>query len=764
MFPVSDRSSAANLGSFTVNTAISNRGNYLGESISPAVQHTINALNMHSNSESNLRDTEGFSHYNIPYQYPGQASGTVTTPQGDIYRLQQQQQQQQQPINLASMLDKLSLNSTDTRVHRSGENGMRQSIFNNYQNSSAAIKIKGLPGDLSSRECCLMFALARGVVELDARRESINKSPVHQDSTSDNVKVKGDETLSTTITARVNNLRMAKCYLRILKSKPKLLGPDTVNDYDITIIEESSKRNLSLSGVNQIAADSGFRVNRSSPNIPDMLLPQINTSNLPSLYPSQPQNPSSITQTHQSAAYATSMGPSLTFGSDSFISSFPLRDHEQRQRQQQSQAQGQIQAQTQPQQAPPQQAQTFVSGHPLANTSFGDSLQSTSSTMNSFSGTAGDVGKSFLLMEGDDINENIWNPNSPMFYSSQQNSMGLSFQQSQMLENEYQPQLRRDMMRTPFNIGSGSNTSVAAVKPQNLSIFPPTTTMQDTSNSFLGSLTTPTSAISSNYQMPFSASNPQFSSRATPSTPNVILPKQTRPQNSYRQTAVVNNGYNNNSNVPGPGPNTGVGVGVGVGSMIVSQNTHASPYSAMSQADLTLLSKIPPPANPADQNPPCNTLYVGNLPPDATEMELRQLFSGQPGFKRLSFRSKTNPPGHGHGHGHSHGPMCFVEFEDIGFATRALAELYGTQLPRAVASNKGGIRLSFSKNPLGVRGPNSRRSNSNTNVGSSSGGVNSNGHGMLASSSPLHTSPNRLVGSSNNPQHSFSYVPSFGKR
>ena len=106
----------------------------------------------------------------------------------------------------------------------------------------------------------------------------------------------------------------------------------------------------------------------------------------------------------------------------------------------------------------------------------------------------------------------------------------------------------------------------------------------------------------------------------------------------------------------------------------------------------------------------------------------------------------------------------FVEFEDIGFATRALAELYGTQLPRAVASNKGGIRLSFSKNPLGVRGPNSRRSNSNTNVGSSSGGVNSNGHGMLASSSPLHTSPNRLVGSSNNPQHSFSYVPSFGKR
>ena len=34
-----------------------------------------------------------------------------------------------------------------------------------------------------------MFALARGVVELDARREPLNKDSVHQDSTSDN----GDE-------------------------------------------------------------------------------------------------------------------------------------------------------------------------------------------------------------------------------------------------------------------------------------------------------------------------------------------------------------------------------------------------------------------------------------------------------------------------------------------------------------------------------------------------------------------------------------------
>lgn len=95
-----------------------------------------------------------------------------------------------------------------------------------------------------------------------------------------------------------------------------------------------------------------------------------------------------------------------------------------------------------------------------------------------------------------------------------------------------------------------------------------------------------------------------------------------------------------------------------------------------------------PPVNPADQNPPCNTLYVGNLPIDTSEDELKAMFSKQRGYKRLCFRTKQN------------GPMCFVEFEDVSFATKALNELYGAQLHNSV---KGGIRLSFSKNPLGVR-------------------------------------------------------------
>ncbi|GAA5981365.1 hypothetical protein JCM10908_004083 [Rhodotorula pacifica] len=103
--------------------------------------------------------------------------------------------------------------------------------------------------------------------------------------------------------------------------------------------------------------------------------------------------------------------------------------------------------------------------------------------------------------------------------------------------------------------------------------------------------------------------------------------------------------------------------------------------------------------NPADMNAPKNTLYVGGLPavlPSLTgpfsashlEDSLRNAFSRCPGFKRLQFRSKSN------------GPIVFVEFVDTAHATRAMQELYGHTLGGLV---KGGIRLSYSKNPLGIR-------------------------------------------------------------
>ncbi|KAJ3552551.1 hypothetical protein NM688_g4096 [Phlebia brevispora] len=82
----------------------------------------------------------------------------------------------------------------------------------------------------------------------------------------------------------------------------------------------------------------------------------------------------------------------------------------------------------------------------------------------------------------------------------------------------------------------------------------------------------------------------------------------------------------------------------------------------------------------------------GGSPPAILEERLRELFSKRPGYRKLCFRQKSN------------GPMCFVEFEDVAYATKALNELHGDTLGGAV---KGGIRLSYSKNPLGVRTPTS---------------------------------------------------------
>ena len=135
--------------------------------------------------------------------------------------------------------------------------------------------------------------------------------------------------------------------------------------------------------------------------------------------------------------------------------------------------------------------------------------------------------------------------------------------------------------------------------------------------------------------------------------------------------------------------------------------TPTTPNTGSSNGVAYFMPRMPPNQNPADQNPPCNTLYVGNLPMNTAEDELKALFSRQPGYRRLCFRTKAN------------GPMCFVEFEDVPYAARALAELHGNPLSNSI---KGGIRLSFSKNPLGVR---------NTSAGMNGNGINGNGNHVV---------------------------------
>jgi hypothetical protein len=174
-------------------------------------------------------------------------------------------------------------------------------------------------------------------------------------------------------------------------------------------------------------------------------------------------------------------------------------------------------------------------------------------------------------------------------------------------------------------------------------------------------------------------------------------PNPSIPVSRFASLSLNTNGVNGMSSPPLPNyasPRSGANM-QSPGQSLSAMSPHTIP-SALSNAPSSGYQQYSqhfarptyPPVNPADQNPPCNTLYVGNLPMDTSEDELKAVFSKQRGYKRLCFRTKQN------------GPMCFVEFEDTSFATKALNELYGYMLHNSV---KGGIRLSFSKNPLGVR-------------------------------------------------------------
>ena len=82
-----------------------------------------------------------------------------------------------------------------------------------------------------------------------------------------------------------------------------------------------------------------------------------------------------------------------------------------------------------------------------------------------------------------------------------------------------------------------------------------------------------------------------------------------------------------------------------LGSMNISDYPGMDAYDSRRNS-FSYSNSVPP---GADQNPPCNTLYVGNLPNENCEDELRRLFQSCPGYKRLSYKTRPN------------GPMCFVE-------------------------------------------------------------------------------------------------------
>lgn len=87
-------------------------------------------------------------------------------------------------------------------------------------------------------------------------------------------------------------------------------------------------------------------------------------------------------------------------------------------------------------------------------------------------------------------------------------------------------------------------------------------------------------------------------------------------------------------------------------------------------------------------NPPCNTLFIGNLGDNVSEAELRALMGTQPGYRQMKVvkgpRSTT----------------AFVEFTDVASAMLVHQTMQGVVLH---SSDRGGVRIQYSKNPFGRR-------------------------------------------------------------
>ncbi|BDA43084.1 probable cell wall integrity protein scw1 at C-terminar half [Coccomyxa sp. Obi] len=119
-----------------------------------------------------------------------------------------------------------------------------------------------------------------------------------------------------------------------------------------------------------------------------------------------------------------------------------------------------------------------------------------------------------------------------------------------------------------------------------------------------------------------------------------------------------------------------------------SPTPSAGAYYAPATAPAPVQPRSYVPVNNTKDNPPCNTLFIGNLSESTNEDELRGLFVGQPGFRQLKLvrgaRSVT----------------CFVEFSDVASAMSVHQSQQGAVL---TTSDRGGIRIQYSKNPFGKK-------------------------------------------------------------
>ncbi|EJS42043.1 whi3p [Saccharomyces arboricola H-6] len=620
------------------------------------------ATNTHNISPSH-RSNSNLNTSSHAHETSGKGSGS-----GELYL-----NDTNSPLAISSMLNTLALGSNAMPQDMSG--GGNTSNHDNIIKGNYSLQLSNVPRDVTLRECYAIFALAEGVKSIELQRRNLSTSIVNTSLEDEN---------DIHIIARFELLNLAINYATILNSKDELFGPSFPNKTTVEIIDGTTNNLVSFPSSNIFNENAGLNKQSSGMKRPSLL----------------------------------SQRSRFSF-SDPFSNDSPLTQQQQHQHQQQQQQQQQSSQKQSPQQSNQQQMNSSV---PLSSQGQVIGLHSNHSHQDLSvepSVSATDIGKSFLLRDNTEINEKIWGtsgiPSSINGYMSTPQPSTPTLEWGNTSASQH---------GSSFFLPSAASTAIASTNSN--------TNANANSNANNGTTgnTGTTTALSTNSQQPMMQMGNAINASLTSSNslpPYGLMSSQTQhmsnmvnssdmnmtpqKQNRFMQQPQAEHMYPVNQNstpqkVPPARLNSSRNSHKNNSTTSLSSNITGS--ASISQADLSLLARIPPPANPADQNPPCNTLYVGNLPSDATEQELRQLFSGQEGFRRLSFRNKNTTS-----NGHSHGPMCFVEFDDVSFATRALAELYGRQLPRSTVSSKGGIRLSFSKNPLGVRGPNSRRGGTN---------------------------------------------------
>ncbi|KAL8139276.1 hypothetical protein V2J09_005297 [Rumex salicifolius] len=112
-----------------------------------------------------------------------------------------------------------------------------------------------------------------------------------------------------------------------------------------------------------------------------------------------------------------------------------------------------------------------------------------------------------------------------------------------------------------------------------------------------------------------------------------------------------------------------------------------NPYGGYSAPPVAMLPPTPVPApstyvpvqNTKD-NPPCNTLFIGNLGESINEDELRGLFTAQTGYIQMKVLRQER---------HT---VCFIEFEDVNSAVAVHHNLQGAVIP---SSGSVGMRIQY---------------------------------------------------------------------